>query len=68
MATEKKEFTVFISTHESACDECKAYLGTQAWITLVDGKCICLSCSDLDHLEFLPSGNNALTVSKSYSI
>ncbi|MBF0227600.1 MAG: hypothetical protein HQK76_19305 [Desulfobacterales bacterium] len=35
---------------------------------MVDGKCICLSCSDLDHLEFLPSGNNALTIrSKKHS-
>ena len=37
-------------------------LGRKAWITLVkDTGALCLSCADLDHLIFLPSGDAALT-------
>ncbi len=32
-----------------------------AWITLAEHKTFCLSCADLDHLLFLPSGDAALT-------
>jgi hypothetical protein len=53
---------VFISTRDSMCDECGENLGRRAWITLVEGKrALCLSCADLDHLVFLPSGDAALT-------
>jgi hypothetical protein len=53
------------------CDECKEDLGRHAWITLVDDPgaagdaeprlAYCLSCADLDHLAFLPTGDAALT-------
>ncbi|MHC4437311.1 MAG: DUF2293 domain-containing protein, partial [Planctomycetota bacterium] len=53
---------VFISSRESKCDECKEELGKKAWITLTEEKgALCLSCADLDHLVFLPSGDSALT-------
>ncbi len=53
---------VFISSRESVCGECNEQLGSRAWITLDRDKgCLCLSCADLDHLVFLPSGNAALT-------
>jgi len=56
------DIKVFISGRESTCDECKAELGHHAWITLHEDKTVhCLSCSDLDHLVFLPSGDTALT-------
>jgi hypothetical protein len=56
------DLKVFITTRESVCDECGEQLGHHAWITLVEGKgALCLSCADLDHLVFLPSGNAALT-------
>jgi hypothetical protein len=55
------DLKVFITTQESVCDECGEQLGHHAWITLVDGKAYCLSCADLDHLMFLPSGDAALT-------
>ena len=56
------ELKVFISNRESVCDECHENLGTQAWIFLNGEKgALCLSCADLDHLDFLPSGNMALT-------
>lgn len=52
---------VFISHQDSTCDECGEKLGHHAWITLSEGKAYCLSCADLDHLLFLPSGDAALT-------
>lgn len=57
-----EELKVFISSQDSTCGECNANLGTKAWITLVKDKgALCLSCADLDHLVFLPSGDTALT-------
>lgn len=56
------ELKVFISTRDSTCDECDEILGRKAWITLTKtGGALCLSCADLDHLIFLPSGDAALT-------
>ena len=56
------DLKVFISTRESVCGECGAELGRHAWITLVEDKgALCLSCADVDHLIFLPSGDAALT-------
>lgn len=60
--SEDKQLKVFISTRESKCDECGEKLGHHAWITLRDEKgAACLTCADLDHLVFLPSGDAALT-------
>jgi hypothetical protein len=56
------DLKVFITTGESICNECGEELGRHAWITLVEGKgTLCLTCADLDHLIFLPSGDAALT-------
>ena len=53
---------VFISTGAATCAECGEELGRHAWITLVEKQgAFCLSCADLDHLLFLPSGDAALT-------
>jgi hypothetical protein len=60
-----EEYTVFITSRESRCDECGEDLDNRAWITLQgqgeNHKAVCLSCADLDHLVFLPSGDMALT-------
>jgi hypothetical protein len=46
------ELKVFITSKDAVCGE---HLGRHAWITLVEDKgARCLSCSDLDHLAFLP--------------
>ena len=60
---QKNELKVFISSRESRCDECGENLGRGAWILLQgdDKGAACLSCADLDHLVFLPSGDAALT-------
>lgn len=56
------DLKVFISTRDSTCDECGEELGRRAWITLDKKKgALCLTCADLDHLIFLPSGDAALT-------
>ncbi|HEV8368982.1 MAG TPA: DUF2293 domain-containing protein [Pyrinomonadaceae bacterium] len=63
------EIKVFISHRDSKCDECGEELGRQAWITLEENKgALCLACTDLDELVFLPTGDAALTRrSKKYS-
>jgi hypothetical protein len=56
------DIVVFISTQNSTCEECGQELGRRAWIRLDRKKrALCLSCADLDHLVFLPSGDAALT-------
>ena len=61
-AKSQNELKVFISGRESKCDECGAELGHHAWIVLVgDKRAACLTCADLDHLAFLPSGDAAVT-------
>jgi len=56
------DIKVFISSGASKCDECNKNLDLHAWITLKEDKgALCLECSDLDHLAFLPGGNAALT-------
>jgi hypothetical protein len=53
---------VFISNRESICGECGENLGTKAWIMLAGEKgAVCLACADMDHLEYLPAGDAALT-------
>ena len=59
---ESHELLVFIIRRESQCAECKTELWPHSFITLRQDKgALCLSCADLDHLLFLPSGNAALT-------
>ncbi|MBI2833969.1 MAG: DUF2293 domain-containing protein [Acidobacteria bacterium] len=57
-----RDLRVFISTRDSRCDECGEDLGRRAMIFLAgDRGALCLTCGDLDHLVFLPSGDAALT-------
>ena len=60
--SDDNQLKVFIVTRESKCDECGEKLGRHAWIVLRGDKgAACLTCADLDHLVFLPSGDTALT-------
>jgi len=57
-----KDIKVFFSNRDSICDECGEELGRGDFITLTnDRRPLCLTCSDLDHLIYLPSGDAALT-------
>ena len=60
--SDNNQLKVFISNRESKCEECGEDLGRHAWIVLRGEKgAACLTCADLDHLVFLPSGDAALT-------
>ena len=43
------------------CTECGAAVEPGDFMTMEGGRPLCLACSDMDHLEFLPSGDVALT-------
>lgn len=60
--TSHPHLKVFISSSESTCDACGDALARGAWIvSLEHRRVLCLTCADLDHLDFLPPGNAALT-------
>ena len=53
---------VFFSNQGNTCKECNAEIENSELIFLCKGhNVLCLSCADLDHLEYLPSGDTALT-------
>ncbi len=60
---ESDKLKVFIlKGRDSSCGECKEQLGKGRWVMLAGDKgALCMKCADLDHLEFLPSGDAALT-------
>jgi len=64
MGEEKKpkELLVFFVRRDTKCGECGRELPSGSMITLEEGRgALCLSCADLDHLEYLPAGDAALT-------
>ena len=58
---EDKDIVVFIIRRDTKCAECGEELGSGRWIRVENDQALCLSCADLAHLEYLPSGNTALT-------
>lgn len=56
-----KDVVVFIVRRETQCSNCNEELGSGGFIYLENKQPLCLSCADLDHLDYLPSGNTALT-------
>ena len=55
------EIIVFQCIRESKCNECGREIRLGDLLRIEVENHLCLSCSDLDHLVFLPSGNTALT-------
>ena len=55
------EITVFLASRLGVCARCDATLGAGVARTLAQGRALCLACSDLADLAFLPSGDAALT-------
>ena len=55
------DLVVFEILRDSTCAECGAELGKGRWLRLERERPLCLSCADLAHLVFLPSGDAALT-------
>jgi hypothetical protein len=56
------ELLVFLIRKDTKCSECGEELWRGRMITLNRERgALCLACADLDHLEFLPSGDAAVT-------
>lgn len=62
-AEKREDLLVFILTRASStCGECQRELHKGEYIRLLGEKgALCLECADLDHLEFLPRGDAAIT-------
>jgi hypothetical protein len=52
------DLVVVIPVRDWECAECK---GTGDFLIMDEASPLCLTCADMDHLEFLPSGDAALT-------
>jgi len=63
------DLVVFMTVSEALnCEECGAELTRGDFLFREKQKSLCLRCADLDHLEFLPSGDAAMSRrSKKYS-
>ena len=56
------ELVVFFVRRDAECAECGCDLPGGVMIALnKERKPVCLACADLDHLDYLPRGNTALT-------
>jgi hypothetical protein len=56
------ELVVFLVRRDTKCTDCGCDLPGGSMIVLnKERNPLCLACADLDHLEFLPRGNTALT-------
>lgn len=58
---ESKDLVVFDIVRDSECAECQKELLTHDFLFMEDGRPLCLTCADLDHLAYLPRGDTALT-------
>ena len=69
LSSPKKDISLcFWSREPSVCSDCGTELTTGDLLKIENQKHLCLECADLDHLVFLKSGDNALTLrSKNYS-
>lgn len=50
-----------LTSPSSTCSECHAEMLKGSFLFMERNQPLCLSCADLEHLEFLPSGDAALT-------
>jgi len=55
------DLVIFLTRRLGKCAECGADLFDGSMIHLENSRPLCLDCADLGHLEFLPSGDTALT-------
>jgi len=58
---EAREIVVFRVRRDATCAECGDDLGGGRMLRREGDGVLCLACADLDSLEFLPTGNAALT-------
>lgn len=57
----QEERVVFLTLRDSSCAECDTPLPRGSFLIMERDQPHCLSCTDLDHLVFLPRGDTALT-------
>jgi hypothetical protein len=50
-----------LTSPASACSECHTEMLKGSFLVMEQNQPLCLPCADLDHLEFLPSGDAALS-------
>lgn len=55
------QFVVFQILRDSRCSECGAEVEQGSFLLMEAGEPLCLACARFDDLEFLPSGDPALT-------
>jgi hypothetical protein len=55
------EIVVFSVVRDSQCAECGAELWKGSLLRVEGEKALCMECADLDRLEFLPTGDAAVT-------
>lgn len=55
------ELVVVSATRSWECAHCQTPHEPGQFLIMEDAGPVCLSCADLDHLEYLPAGNTALT-------
>jgi hypothetical protein len=57
----QRELLVFWVRRDATCAECATPLARGSLLRVENNQPLCLGCADLDHLDYLPSGNTALT-------
>ncbi len=55
------DIVVFLIRKPTRCEECGCELRSGELLRVENEKALCMRCADLDHLEFLPRGDAALT-------
>jgi hypothetical protein len=60
-AVRSKDLVVFEILRDSKCTDCGEVISKGDFLFLEGEKALCLRCADLNHLEYLPRGDAALT-------
>jgi hypothetical protein len=61
VAGRSKDLVVFEILRDSKCTDCGEVIWKGEFLFLDEEQALCLGCADLDHLEYLPRGDAALT-------
>jgi hypothetical protein len=59
--SESAKPVVFEVLRDSQCSECGAEIAQGSLLLMEEGQPLCRTCASMDHLEFLPAGDMALT-------